>query len=66
MFQGRFNATMKILLNSNIGHTVDDKILHELQQKHPNLSQNIEGDRSIEFCYHIWQHGWKHDFQNKV
>ena len=43
MFQGRFNATMKILLNSNIGHTVDDKILHELQQKHPNLSQNIEG-----------------------
>lgn len=53
MFQGRFNATMKILLNSNIGHTVDDKILHELQQEHPNLSQNIEGDRSIEFCYHI-------------
>ena len=29
------------------------------------LKVSFYKDRSIEFCYHIWQHGWKHDFQNK-
>ena len=29
------------------------------------LKVSFYKDRSIEFCYHIWQHGRKHDFQNK-
>ena len=42
-FQGKVNAIMKVLPYNNIEHTDDDKILSQLQQKHPNPSQNIEG-----------------------
>ena len=38
MLQGKINAAVKIS-NSNIGmHPVDDKVLKELQNKHPDPS----------------------------
>ena len=35
MFQGKINAAMKLLSDSNVGaHKVDEDILYELRQKH--------------------------------
>ena len=39
MIQGKINAAVKMLSNSNIGiHSVDDNVLEELQNKHPDPS----------------------------
>ena len=36
VFQGKINAAMKLLTDIDVGvHKVDDTILNELQQKHP-------------------------------
>ena len=43
MFQGKVNAALKMLSNSDVGvHTVDETILEELQKKHPNPSPITE------------------------
>ena len=44
IMQGRINAAVKMLSNSNIGiHSVDDKVLKEVQNKHLGPSPIKEG-----------------------
>ena len=44
MMQGKINAAVKMLSNWNLGiHSVDDKVLKELQIKHPDPSHVKEG-----------------------
>ena len=44
MMLGKINDAVKMLSNWNIGrHWVDDKLLKELQNKHPNPSPVKEG-----------------------
>ena len=44
MMQGKINAAVKMLSNSSIGiHSVDDKVLKDLQNKHHDLSPIKEG-----------------------
>ena len=44
MMLGKINDAVKMLSNWNIGrHWVDDKLLKELQNKHPNPSPIKEG-----------------------